>query len=113
MNGARETLGQALDALLATIEIRRNAAPNSSYTASLLAGGVPLAARKFGEESVEAIIAALDPSGGSLAKEAADVLFHLGVLISAAGVSPDAIASELALRRGQSGHAEKAARLTD
>jgi phosphoribosyl-ATP pyrophosphohydrolase len=104
------TLGAALDALIATIDARATAPADQSYTAALLAAGPARCAKKLGEEAVEAVIAAAQGDGAELTKEAADVLFHLLVLLKAGGVTPDAIAAELARRAGQSGHVEKAGR---
>jgi len=87
-----------------------SADPAASYTAKLLADGVERCARKFGEEAVEATIAAISQSGAALTGEAADVLYHLLVLLKARGISLDAVMSELEKRTRQSGHAEKAAR---
>ena len=101
-------IGEQLDALAAVIEARRGADPTESYTASLLADPARCA-KKLGEEGVEAALAgALDD--GSLPDEAADVLYHLGVLLAARGVGWDEVAERLAARTGQSGHAEKASR---
>ena len=104
------SLGAELDRLAATIATRAGDDPNTSYTAKLLAAGAARCAKKFGEEAVEAAIAAAqnDPTG--LTAEAADVLYHLLVLMRAAGVSPDAVAAALAARAGTSGLQEKASR---
>ena len=101
-------IGERLDALMATIEARRGADPAESYTASLLADPARCA-KKLGEEGVEAALAgALGDE--TLADEAADVLYHLAVLLAARGLSWDEVAARLAARTGQSGHAEKAGR---
>lgn len=105
-----ETLGAVLDRLSKTIDARAGADAETSYTASLLAAGPSKCARKFGEEAVETIVAALDEDGEDLAEEAADALYHLLVLLKARGVSPVDVATILHRREGQSGHAEKAAR---
>jgi phosphoribosyl-ATP pyrophosphohydrolase len=105
-----ETLGAVLDRLSATIASRKGADPESSYTARLLASGAHKCARKFGEEAVEAIIAATENDKAALASEAADVLYHLLTLLAAAGVSTDEAAAVLASREGASGLEEKAAR---
>ncbi len=105
-----DTLPAVLTRLQTTIDARRGADPKSSYTAQLLADP-PRAAKKFGEEAVEAVIAAMSADKAALAAEGADVLYHLLVLLAAAGVSPDAVAAELAGREGMSGLDEKAARL--
>lgn len=105
-----ETLGDAIDALAATIRERVGADPASSYTASLLHAGPMKCAKKLGEEAVEAALAAVSGDKPALANEAADVLFHLLVTLQACGVSPTEVAAALAKRRGVSGHDEKASR---
>ena len=99
-----------LDALFATIESRRDADPDSSWTARLLADGVPAIAKKTGEEAVETILAAMAEDPDALAAESADLLYHLMVLWAACGVSPERVWQELERREGISGLAEKAAR---
>ena len=99
-----------LDALFATIESRRDADPDSSWTARLLADGVPAIAKKTGEEAVETILAAMAEDPDALAAESADLLYHLMVLWAACGVSPERVWQELERREGTSGIAEKAAR---
>ena len=96
--------------LAATIAARRGADPASSYAAKLLAAGAPLAARKLGEEAVETIVAALSGDPADLMGEAADLLFHLLVLLEARGVPFADVLGELDRREGLSGIAEKAAR---
>jgi phosphoribosyl-ATP pyrophosphohydrolase len=96
-----------LDAIVAA---RAAASPDESWTAKLLAQGPERVAKKFGEEAVEAVIAAVKGDAGELTAEAADVLFHLLVLLRARGVALDAVMVELAQRTAQSGLAEKAAR---
>lgn len=81
-----------------------------SYVARLNAGGVPLIARKFGEEAMEAVVAALAQDKAALTAEAADVIFHLLVLLNAKGIALTDVESELARREGTSGLLEKAAR---
>jgi len=102
-----DQLGDALARLWATIEARRGANPETSYTAQLLAAGPTRVARKFGEESLEAIIEAVNDDSVALARESADVLYHLLVLWATAGLSPDEIAAELIRREGVSGIEEK------
>ena len=99
-----------LDKLFATIASRKGADPSQSYTAKLLAGGVEKCAKKFGEEATEAVIAAIQKDKTELAKESADVLYHLAVLWAASGLTPDDVYAVLKAREGQSGLAEKAAR---
>lgn len=104
------TLGAEIDRLTVTIKTRRGASAEASYTASLLARGIEPCAKKFGEEAVEAILSAAARNKEALAHEAGDVVYHLLVLLEAAGVSTRDVAQSLALRAGVSGHAEKAAR---
>lgn len=99
-----------LDALYATIESRKGADADTSYTAKLFAGGAPLIARKLGEEAVETAIAALTEDKASVAKESADVLYHLLALWAQLGLDPADVWAELERRTGQSGIAEKASR---
>mgnify|MGYP000738767303 FL=1 len=99
-----------LTRLAATIAARRGADPETSWVAKLNARGVPVIARKLGEEAVETVIAALSGSREELIGEAADTLFHLLVLLDAKGVALDEVLAELDRREGTSGIAEKAAR---
>jgi phosphoribosyl-ATP pyrophosphohydrolase len=99
-----------IEKLAATIAARRGADPASSYVAKLLAGGTPLAARKLGEEAVETVVAALSGDARDLTAEAADLLFHLLVLLEASGVPLADVLAELDRREGVSGIAEKAGR---
>ena len=103
-------LARSLQRLNDTIAVRRGADPSSSYTAQLLADGVERAAKKFGEEAVETVIAAVQGDPDALAAESADLLYHWLVLLAAAGVSPDAVAAKLQAREGRSGIEEKASR---
>ena len=96
--------------LAETIEVRKSADPDSSWTAKLLARGPEKCAEKFGEEAVEAIIAAVKGDREELTAEAADVLYHLLVMLASRDVSFDAVLEALARREGQSGIAEKATR---
>jgi phosphoribosyl-ATP pyrophosphohydrolase len=96
-----------LDAVIAS---RKGADPASSYTARLLAGGPPLAAKKFGEEAVETVLAAAQGDKDALAAESADVIYHWLVLLAASGVSLDEVAAKLEAREGTSGLDEKASR---
>ncbi len=105
-----DSLGTVLDRLAETIASRKDADAVSSYTARLVAGGTPLCARKFGEESVEAIIAAMDGDKASITAEAADVLYHLLTMLAAAGVPTRDVAAALFAREGTSGLEEKASR---
>lgn len=101
------SLGQALDALAATIEQRASEGAAVSYTAALLQAGPAKCAKKLGEEGVEAALAGVSGDAAHLTAEAADVLFHLLVLLRACGVPPEAVAAELQRRSGQSGLEEK------
>ena len=101
-----ETLRQ----LESTIASRRDADPATSYVARLHAGGLPLIARKLGEEAVETVVAALSQDEPALTGEAADLLFHLLVLLNAKGISLADVEAELVRREGVSGITEKAAR---
>lgn len=99
-----------LERLEAAIAQRRHASPEESYVAKLHAKGLPKIAQKLGEEATEAVIAALTGDETELVREAADLLFHLIVLLDAKGVSLAAVTAELERREGMSGLAEKAAR---
>ncbi len=99
-----------LHRLAATIAARKGADAGSSYTASLLASGLPRIAQKLGEEAVETVIAALSGDAKAFTGEAADLLFHLLVLLEARDVPLAAVLAELDAREGTSGLLEKAAR---
>ncbi|MDF1619646.1 phosphoribosyl-ATP diphosphatase [Pseudothioclava nitratireducens] len=99
-----------LDQLAATIEARKAADPESSWTAKLLAKGPEKCAEKFGEEAIEAIIAAVKNDRENLTYEAADVLYHLLVMLAAREVPVSDVLAELERRQGVSGIAEKASR---
>ena len=96
--------------LAATIAARKGADPDTSWTAKLLSKGPEKCAEKFGEEAVEAIIEAVKGDRERLTAEAADVLYHLLVMLAARDVSLAEVLAELDRRQGQSGIAEKAAR---
>ena len=99
-----------LHELAATIEARKGTDPELSWTAKLLAKGPEKCAEKFGEEAIEAIIEAIKGDRAGLTSEAADVLYHLLVMLAARDVALDDVLNELARRQGISGIAEKAAR---
>lgn len=99
-----------IDQLEATIHARKGADPATSYTAKLFARGRKKIAQKVGEEAVETVIAAIAGDKAGLTKEAADLLFHLAVLLADAGLSFDDVFAELDAREGVSGLTEKAAR---
>lgn len=96
--------------LFATIEARSGADAAGSHTAALLARGAAKCAEKFGEEAVEAIVAAAQGDRAALTREAADCLYHLQVMLRATGVTWDEVLTELNSRAGRSGIAEKAGR---
>ena len=96
--------------LAATITARIGADPDTSWTAKLLSKGPDKCAEKFGEEAVEAIIEAVKGDTDALTREAADVIYHLLVMLAARGVTLADVEAELARRAGQSGIEEKAGR---
>jgi phosphoribosyl-ATP pyrophosphohydrolase len=93
-----------------TIAERLKASPTESYVANLAHRGLPVIARKLGEEATEAVVAALAGDEVDLVEEAADVLFHLMVLLAHKGIPLDKILAELERREGTSGLVEKASR---
>ncbi len=99
-----------LTRLAATIKTRKGADPDTSWTAKLLAKGPEKCAEKFGEEAVEAIIAAVKDDRENLTYEAADVLYHLLVMLAARDVDLADVLAELERREGMSGIEEKAGR---
>ena len=99
-----------LEELEHIIATRAKASPEDSWTAKLLAKGSEKAAEKFGEEAIEAIIEAVKGDKAALTSEAADVLFHLLVMLKSRDVPLANVMQELASRQSQSGLAEKAAR---
>lgn len=102
-----------LTRLEATIAQRRHASPDSSYVARLNARGLPRICEKVGEEATETVIAALTGDDGDLTAEAADLLFHLLLLLGARNIPLADVLAELDRREGTSGLEEKAARTTD
>jgi phosphoribosyl-ATP pyrophosphohydrolase len=100
-----------LNALSKRIAERAKASPQESYTAKLLEKGPEYIARKFGEEAVETIIAACSEKREPLIAEAADVVYHLLVLLQARQITIEEVMAELQRRTHQSGIAEKAARI--
>jgi phosphoribosyl-ATP pyrophosphohydrolase len=93
--------------LFAVIAERKNADPETSYTARLYAKGVTKIAQKLGEEAVEAAIAGVAEDADRLVSESADLLYHLLVLWSARGIEPASVWAELDRRFGTSGVAAK------
>ncbi len=108
--GPAAFLGEILADLARTIDARASDDPTTSWTAKLLAGGPALTAKKLGEEGVEAALAVASQSDEDVAKEAADVLYHLLVALRSRGVALDRVAKVLESRQGKSGLAEKASR---
>ena len=96
-----------LDALEALIRSRKGGDPDASYVARLFAQGRATIAQKVGEESVETVIAACSGKDAAIVPEAADLVFHLMVLLADAGLSLDDVRAELARREGLSGLEEK------
>jgi phosphoribosyl-ATP pyrophosphohydrolase len=101
---------EVLAKLARTIAARRDSSPETSYTAKLLAQGIEKCAKKLGEEAVETVLAAVSGNKQHTAEEAADVLYHLLVLLEAANVPLSDVMTELDRRSGIGGLAEKASR---
>lgn len=101
---------ETLARLEQTIAQRRGASPDESYVAKLAERGVPVIARKLGEEATETVVAALAGTREELVGEAADVLFHLMVLLGVKDIPLAEVMAELDRREGTSGLVEKAAR---
>lgn len=99
-----------LERLAALIRSRRSDTSGKSYTSQLLTAGTERCAKKFGEEAVEAVIAAMGTDTAALKAEAADVLYHLIVLLESRNVSLDEVLKVLDGRMGTSGLEEKASR---
>lgn len=93
-----------------TIRARKGAAPDTSWTAKLLSLGPEKTAEKFGEEAIEAVIEAVKGDRTALISEAADVVYHLLVMLASRDISWTDVEAELARREGQSGLDEKAGR---
>ena len=104
---------EVLATLADEIAMRSTASPETSYTAKLLSQGVEKCAKKFGEEAVELALASVLRDTTHTTAEAADVLYHLIVLLTASGVKLNDVMAELARRQGVSGIAEKASRPKD
>src|SRR5579863_6654068 len=110
MESAAPATIPTLDRLEAVIAERRGGDPSASYVAKMHAKGLNKIAQKLGEEAVETIIAALAEDRAALVGEAADLLFHLLMLLGAKGVPLAEVLAELDRREGVSGIAEKASR---
>ena len=91
-------LGEVVDALWETILTRRDADPEASYTARLLTGHEDKLLKKIGEEATEVVMAAKDGDADQLRYEAADLVYHLLVVLARNGLEPDDLAEELASR---------------
>lgn len=100
----------SLEGLEQAVAARASSTAERSYTKSLLDAGPNRTAQKFGEEAVELVIASLTGEQPAIVAEAADVLYHLLVLLRSRNVSLGSVLEELERRSGISGHAEKAAR---
>jgi len=99
-----------LDELEQIVATRANAGAEESWTAKLLAKGPEKCAEKFGEEAIEAVIEAVKGDRDRLTSEAADVLFHLLVMLKSRDVALADVMAELDRRQGRSGLQEKASR---
>ncbi len=99
-----------LKKLAATIKAKRSASSDTSYTRKLLDAGPEKCAKKLGEEATETIIAALVQTDDDLKNEAADLIYHLLVLLESRMVDFDDVLKKLEQREGRSGLEEKAAR---
>ena len=104
---------EVLAALADEVTARKTASPETSYTAKLLSQGVEKCAKKFGEEAVELALAAVLRDKAHSTAEAADVLYHLLVLLAASGIELTDVMVELSRRQGVSGLVEKASRPTE
>lgn len=102
--------GFSLSDLERIVEERSKASPEESWTAKLVAAGQPKAAKKLGEETIEAVMAAVTADRSNLTYEAADVLYHLLVVLKIAGIPLQDVMAELERRTTQSGLKEKASR---
>jgi phosphoribosyl-ATP pyrophosphohydrolase len=102
--------GFSLSDLESIVEERSKASPEQSWTAKLVAAGQPKAAKKLGEEAIEAVMAAVTGDRDNLTYEAADVLYHLLVVLKIAEIPLENVMAELERRTAQSGLREKASR---
>ena len=103
-------MSDVLTELAAVLEARKQADPDSSYVASLYAGGVDKILKKVGEEATEVVMAGKDGDASAIVAETADLWFHTLVLLCHQGLTPQAVLDELASRFGLSGLEEKANR---
>ena len=102
--------GFTLSDLEKIVDQRSKASPEESWTAKLCAAGQPKAAKKLGEEAIETVMAAVTGDLENLTYEAADVLYHLMVVLKIAGIPLQNVMDELERRTAQSGLQEKASR---
>ena len=102
--------GFTLSDLEKIVAERSKASPEESWTAKLFAAGQPKAAKKLGEEAIEAVMAAVTNDRDNLTYEAADLLYHLMVVLKIAGIPLQNVMGELEKRTAQSGLQEKASR---
>lgn len=98
MSDAKAIIGDVVDSLWTVIESRRDADPESSYTARLLTGREDSLLKKIGEEATEVVMAAKDADADQLRYESADLVYHLLVVLARWGLTPDDLAAELAAR---------------
>lgn len=103
-------MSDILDRLAATLEARKEAAPDSSYVAKLYARGTDAILKKIGEEATETVMACKDGVREKIVYEVADLWFHSMLALSAHGLSPADVLAELRRREGLSGLEEFAAR---
>ena len=103
-------MSDSLGRLAATLEARKEAAPDSSYVAKLYARGTDAILKKIGEEATETVMAAKDGEPGKIVCEVADLWFHTLVLLAHKNLGPADVLNELARREGLSGLVEKANR---
>ncbi|APO72906.1 phosphoribosyl-ATP pyrophosphatase [Rhizobium etli 8C-3] len=102
--------GFSLSDLEKIVDERSKASPDGSWTARLVAAGQQKAAKKLGEEAIEAVMAAVAADRPNLTYEAADLLYHLLVVLKIAGIPLQDVMAELERRTAQSGIKEKASR---
>ncbi|MET3856768.1 MULTISPECIES: phosphoribosyl-ATP diphosphatase [unclassified Rhizobium] len=102
--------GFSLSDLEKIVDERSKASPDESWTAKLVSAGQPKAAKKLGEEAIEAVMAAVTNDRTNLTYESADVLYHLLVVLKIAGIPLQDVMAELERRTAQSGLKEKASR---
>src|SRR5262249_48768763 len=110
VRGSQSMTENVLEQLALLIHARRTDSASQSYTRTLLDGGPERCAKKLGEEATETVIAALIQDNRALTREAADLIYHLLVLLECKRVALADVLAELQSRMGTSGHAEKAAR---